>query len=164
MTSSTPLAASPAPADGGEAMHGCVRCGAQIPIHESMCEACNPLGLKAPAASQAHGIAFVGIGIAVVVMAVVARWMIADMGPFTSTVQGVAADPAGLRVTVAVTNAGSAAGATTCRIDDPSAGGISPGAAFVESPRVGGGETVSFEVIVGGFGKEPRTLIADCGS
>ena len=33
-----------------EPTHGCVRCGAQIPIHESMCERCNPLGLKAPAA------------------------------------------------------------------------------------------------------------------
>ena len=163
MPSPTPLAATPAPAEGG-AMHGCVRCGARIPVHESMCEACNPLGLKAPAASQAHGIVFVGIGIAVVVMAVVARAMIADMGPFTSSVLGVATDPGGLRVTVSVTNTGSAAGATTCRIDDPSAGGISPGAAFVESPRVGGKETVSFEVIVGGFGKEPRTLVADCGS
>jgi predicted nucleic acid-binding Zn ribbon protein len=164
MTSPAPLAASPAPVEGGEAMHGCVRCGARIPIHESMCEACNPLGLKSPAASQAHGIAFVGIGIAVVIMAVVARWMIADIGPFTSSVLDVAADPGGLRVTVSVTNTGSAAGATTCRIDDPLAGGISPGAAFVESPKVGGGETMSFEVIVGGFGTEPRELLADCGS
>ena len=163
MPNSAPLAATPPPAEG-QAMHGCVRCGAQIPVHESMCEACNPLGLKAPAASQAHGIVFVGIGIAVVVMAVVARWMIADMGPFTSSVLGVATDPGGLRVTVSVTNTGRAPGATTCRIDDPSAGGISPGAAFVESPRVGGGGTVSFEVIVGGFGKVPRSPIADCGS
>ncbi|HYO43635.1 MAG TPA: hypothetical protein VES19_10600 [Candidatus Limnocylindrales bacterium] len=132
-------------------------------MHESMCEACNPLGLKAPAASQAHGTVFVGIAVAVVVMAVVARVLIADMGPFTSTVEGVATDPRGLMVIVSVTNEGAAAGATTCRIDDPSAGGIGPGAAFVESPKVPPGATVTFEVVVGGFGKEPRPLIADCG-
>ena len=44
--------------------HGCVRCGASIPIHESMCESCNPLGLKAPSASQAHGIAIAGVAVA----------------------------------------------------------------------------------------------------
>lgn len=169
MTSPTPLAAAPGPANGSparepEPMHGCVRCGARIPIHESMCENCNPLGLKAPATSQAHGTVFVGIGIAVVAMAVVARLMIANMGPFSSSVANVVTDPGGLKVTVSVTNEGSAAGATTCRIDDPSAGGISPGAAFVESPKVEGGGTVTFDVIVSGFGKEPRALLADCGS
>ena len=162
MTSPLPLAA--APAEAPEPMHGCVRCGARIPVHESMCESCNPLGLKAPAASQAHGTVFVGIGLAVVLMAVVARLIIADMGPFTSSVARVVADPGGLKVTVSVTNAGKAAGATTCRIDDPSKGGISPGAAFVESPKVPPASTVSFDVVVGGFGSEPRELIAVCGS
>ncbi len=166
MTSPAPLATAPSPTPAGDAepMHGCVRCGARIPLHESMCEACNPLGLKSPAASQAHGTVFVGIAIAVVLMAVVARLIIADMGPFTSSVQGVNADPGGLRVTVSVTNEGGAAGATTCRIDDPSTGGIGPGAAFVESPKVPAGGTVTFDVIVGGFGTEPRELIADCAS
>jgi ribosomal protein L40E len=45
--------------------HGCVRCGARIPLAESMCERCNPLGLRAPAASQVHGTVFVGIVAAV---------------------------------------------------------------------------------------------------
>jgi hypothetical protein len=128
-----------------------------------MCEACNPLGLKAPAASQAHGTVFVGIAIAVVVMAVVARFLIADMGPFTSSVAGVTADPAGLVVAVTITNEGTTAGATTCRIDDPSLGGIGPEATFIESPQVPGGATITFDVLVTTFGTEPRTLIADCG-
>jgi len=160
MTSPAPLAAAPAPT---EPTHGCVRCGARIPIQESMCEACNPLGLKSPSASQAHGTVFVGIGIAVVLMAVVARLIIADMGPFTSSVGAITTDPGGLKVTVSVTNTGRAAGATTCRIDDPSTGGIGPGAAYVESPKVPAGGTVSFDVIVGGFGSQPRTLTATCG-
>jgi hypothetical protein len=159
----TPLA--PAPVATGaapEATHGCVRCGARIPIQASMCEACNPLGLKSPSASQAHGTVFVGIAIAVVIMAVVARAIIADVGPFTASVEGVASDPAGLRVSVTVTNDGANAGATTCRIDDPTLGGIGPASAFVATPRVPAGESVTFEVVVGGFGSEPRTLIADC--
>ena len=69
-------------------------------LDESMCERCNPLGLKAPAASQAHGTVFVGIVIAVVIMAVVARLLVAGVGPFQSSVAGVTADPAGLRVAV----------------------------------------------------------------
>ena len=154
----------PAPAPVPGHMHGCVRCGARIPMHESMCENCNPLGLKAPAASQAHGTVFVGIAIAVVLMAVVARMIIADMGPFTSSVAGVVTDPAGLRVTVLVTNEGTTDGATTCRIDDPTLGGIGPEAAFVESPKVPAGETITFDVVVTRFGTEPIGLVADCGS
>lgn len=129
-----------------------------------MCEACNPLGLKAPAASQAHGIAFVGIAIAVVIMAVVARALIADVGPFRSSVVSVEPDPAGLLVTVSLTNEGTAIGSTTCRIDDPTRGGIGPDALFVESPRIEGGATVSFDVVVPNFGSEPRVLLADCGT
>ena len=147
-----------------EPTHGCVRCGARIPIAESMCERCNPLGLKAPAASQAHGIAFVGIGLAVVIMAVAARLSIAGVGPFTSSVANVAADPAGLRVSVSVTNAGSSAGSTTCRIDDPALRGIGPEAQFVESPRVPPGATITFDVVVTSLGTTVKPLIADCSS
>jgi hypothetical protein len=155
---------SPVTAPAPELTHGCVRCGAPIPLHEGMCEACNPLGLKAPAASQAHGTVFVGIVIAVFIMAVVARALIADVGPFSSSVAGVATDPAGLLLTVSVTNEGTSAGTTTCRIDDPSRGGIGPDAMFIESPRVEGGQTITFDVVVPEFGTEPRELLADCGS
>jgi predicted nucleic acid-binding Zn ribbon protein len=158
MTASPPDVASTAP------LHGCVRCGAPIPLEESMCERCNPLGLRAPAASQAHATVFAGIGVAVVIMAVVARMTIAGVGPFRSSVARVVADPAGLKVTVSVTNGGSAAGSTTCRIDDPSLGGIGPEAAYVESPRVDPGATVVFDVIVASLGTQPRALTADCES
>jgi hypothetical protein len=129
-----------------------------------MCEACNPLGLKAPSASQAHGTVFVGIAIAVVIMAVVARALIADVGPFRATVEQVVTDPAGLVVTVSLTNEGASAGSTTCRIDDPTRGGIRPDTLFVESPRVEAGETITFEVVVPHLGTVPRQIDADCGS
>jgi predicted nucleic acid-binding Zn ribbon protein len=157
MTAPSHLAAAPEPT------HGCVRCGAPIPISESMCERCNPLGLKAPAASQAHGIAIVGVAVAVVVMAVVARLAIANVGPFSGSVASMVADPAGVKVSISVHNAGTSAGTTTCRIDAAAAGGISPDAVFVQSPQVPAGESVTFDVVIGSLGTTPGTLVADCG-
>ena len=126
--------------------------------------ACNPLGLKSPAASQAHGIAILGVGVAVVVLAVIARLLIADIGPFSSSVSAIVPDPDGLRVSITVANAGSSAGTTTCRIEDPSLGGIGPKSVFVQSPEVPGGGSVTFDVVVGMFGTTPIELAADCGS
>jgi hypothetical protein len=129
-----------------------------------MCERCNPLGLKAPAASQAHGIAILGVAVAVVLLAVFARLVTANVGPFSGSVAGVTADPAGLRVALTVHNAGSSAGTTTCRIDDPSLGGIGPQTIYVQSPKVPGGESVTFEVVVATLGTTPITLVANCGA
>jgi predicted nucleic acid-binding Zn ribbon protein len=156
MTPATP------PTPVAEPTHGCVRCGASIPIDASMCEECNPLGLKAPSASQAHGIAFLGIGVAVVIMAVVARFAIAGIGPFYSTVTNVTPAGGALRVTVALTNQGSAAGSTTCRIDDPAERGIGPEAQFFESPQVQPGKTLLFDVVVTSLGSQARPLAASC--
>jgi len=144
-------------------MHGCVRCGMRIPIAESMCEHCNPLGLKAPAASQAHGTVFVAIGLAVVGMAIAARLALSGIGPFTSELTSVTTDPSGLRVGIAVTNTGTASGAITCRIGDPTTRGISPGTAYVTSPQVDPGETRTFEALVTTLGTEPRELSVACG-
>jgi predicted nucleic acid-binding Zn ribbon protein len=149
-----------APAE--EPTHGCVRCGAPIPISEGMCERCNPLGLKGPAASQAHGIAIVGVGVAVVVLAVFARLLTANVGPFSGVVASSQPDPNGVRVSVSVHNAGSGAGSTTCRIDDASLGGIGPQTVYVQSPQVPGGATVTFDVVVGTLGASPQELVADC--
>jgi len=157
-----PSGAAPAPA--AEPVHGCVRCGARIPLAESMCERCNPLGLKAPAASQAHGTVVLGIVIAAVIMAVVARFLVADVGPFTASIAGVATDPTGLRVTISITNAGASAGRTTCRVGDPAIRGIGPETAYVQSPMVEGGATVAFEVVIVSLGTTPRALTVDCGS
>ena len=77
---------------------------------------------------------------------------------------GVTADPAGLRVSVTITNEGSAAGSTTCRIDDPAIGGIGPEAEFVHSPQVPAGGTALFDVVVTGFGKTVKPMLAACGS
>lgn len=157
----TPTTSTPAAAP--EPTHGCVRCGTRIPIGESMCEGCNPLGLKAPAASQAHGTIFLGIAAAVVVLALVARFAVSGIGPFDAQLAGVTADPAGLRVAIAVTNTGTSSGGTTCRIGDPRKPGIGPETAYVTSPQVPAGGTVTFEAVVTTMGTEPRPLNVTCG-
>ena len=146
-----------------EHLHGCVRCGARIPLTESMCEHCNPLGLKAPAASQAHGTAFLAIAGAVVALAVAGRVALAGIGPFESAVGAVTADTAGLRVAISVTNRGTSSGATTCRVLDPAFAGVTSTTAFVTSPVVDPGETRTFDALVTTLGTEVRPLDVECG-
>jgi len=150
------------PAATEEPLHGCVRCGARIPMSEAMCERCNPLGLKQPSASQAHGTVFVGIAVAVVALAVIARLAVSGIGPFKGEVAGVEAGPGGLEVSITVTNAGATAGATTCRIDDPAIRGIGPEAAYVTSPIIEPGETVTFTAVVASLGTTVKRLTVDC--
>ena len=154
----TPSALPVAP----EPLHGCVRCGAQIPVSEAMCERCNPLGLKQPAASQAHGTVFVGIALAVVLLAVVARLTVSGVGPFSGGISKVVADPGGLRISISVTNEGSNAGSTTCRVGDPAIRGIGPETAFVSSPVIQPGQSVTFDAVVASLGTTVKPLTADC--
>ena len=153
-----------APDAGGEApVHGCVRCGAPVAIDVALCEECNPLGLAQPAASQVHGTALLGVIIAVVILAVVARLAAAGVGPFEGQVAEVRGAPRGLTVTLVVANRGTSAGATTCRVSDPAApfGGPS---AYVQSPLIAAGATVTFDAQVGQLGTEPRLLAAECSA
>jgi hypothetical protein len=84
---------------------------------------------------QVHGIAFLGVGIAVVALAILAGVALSGVGPFRASVASVVADPPGLNVTLSVTNDGSRAGSTTCRVYDPSLG-ISVRSAIVQTPRI----------------------------
>src|SRR3970040_2466021 len=71
-TLSTPLAAI-----GGEPefTHPCIRCGRPgVAAENGLCDACNPLELAQPSATQVHGIAALGIIVFVVVLAVLARF------------------------------------------------------------------------------------------
>ena len=145
-----------------EHTHACVRCGAQIPLEDAMCERCNPLGLRQPASSQAHGTVFVGVAIAVVVLAILGRIALAGIGPFDGTVAGVAAQPPNLSVTLTVTNHGSRDGSVTCRVYDPVNAGITPSDVYVLSPTIPAGGTLSFSKLVTQFGGTPRTLAVDC--
>ena len=156
------MTSAPTPIPAQEPLHGCVRCGARIPVSQAMCERCNPLGLKEPAPSQAHATVFIGIIAGVVLLAVVAKLAVSTVGPFQGAITGVTPAPAGLRVSLTVTNSGSSAGSTTCRIGDPSVPGIGPETAFVSSPIVQPGQTLSFEAVVASLGTTVKPLSADC--
>jgi len=155
---SIPAAASPEPT------HGCVRCGAPIPIADGMCERCNPLGLKQPAASQAHGTVVVGIVAAVIVLFALAKISIHGVGPFQGVVAGVISAPPGLAVTISVTNQGTSTGSTTCRIYDPTIQGIGPESTYADSPQVPPGRTVAFSKQVTTLGTVVRPLAVSCSS
>ena len=127
-----------------------------------MCERCNPLGLSQPASSQAHGTVFIGIAVAIFALAIIGRYALAGVGPFEGTVAAVVADPPNLAVTLTVTNRGSREGATTCRVyvaDDP---GIGPNAAYLLSPQIPAGGTVSFSREIANLGPTVKTLATEC--
>jgi predicted nucleic acid-binding Zn ribbon protein len=145
-----------------EPTHGCVRCGQPVPVSVAMCDQCNPLGLREPAASQAHGIAFVGIVVMVVVLAVLGKVALSGIGPFTGNVAGVLGDPPNLTVTLTVTNEGSREGSVTCRVFPKGDAGIGPDSAFLLSPIVGAKETLSFSRAVTTL--TTRDLSVDCSS
>ena len=156
------MSADPSPIAAAPGLtHPCVRCGKPTDIERGLCEECNPLGLRDASASQVHGIALVGVIVAILALAVVARFAVGGIGPFDAVVGDVQAAESGLSVTVEVTNTGSSAGQTTCRITDASPRGGGQ-AALVQSPRIEPGETRSFTREVTEFGSEPLPLAVEC--
>src|SRR4051812_50127414 len=105
----------PAPTPTPVFTHGCVRCGAEIPLEEAMCERCNPLGLREPAASQVHGSVILAVGAAIVFLAVLARVSVAGGdGPFPASITAVRPDQAGPPRAPPVANDGRAAAPASC--------------------------------------------------
>ena len=159
VTTNTPARehpAAPAPT------HGCIRCGAPIPLADALCAACNPGGLEQPAASQAHGTVFAGIALAVVAMLVGATFLIGGVGPFTGRLTTASPVGGGLSLTLEVTNAGRRAGPATCRVWDPAYLGSPPVETYIRTPPIPAGETLTFEQRVANLGTETRAFAVDC--
>ena len=128
-----------------------------------MCEFCNPLGLAQPAASQVHGSVVLAVGVAVVILALLGRLILTGVGPFEARVANVAAMPAGLELTLTVTNHGSRGGATTCRVHDESILNDNT-SAFLLSPQIDPGATVTFVRQTQVLGTEIRPLAVECAT
>ncbi len=145
-----------------EPTHPCIRCGREgVPADAGLCELCNPLELSQPSATQMHGIAAVGIIAFVVILAVAGRAALSGTGPFQGRVSDVTQVADGLAVTISVTNQGSKAAATTCRITETTgrAGGSSQ---VVQAPLVPAGSSIEFTTVVTRFGTAQISLTADC--
>jgi hypothetical protein len=133
-----------------------------VPVDVAMCERCNPLGLRQPAASQAHGTVVLGIIGAVVGLAILGKVALAGVGPFDGRVTAVLPDPPNLVVTLTVTNNGSREGSTTCRVFAASDSGIGPNQVYVLSPQIDAGATIAFSRQVTDLGSTVRDFKADC--
>ena len=108
-----------------------------------------------------HAIAIGGIALFVLVLAVAGRVALAGIGPFNATVANVVPAAGGLDVTLTVGNAGSSSGQTTCHVTDP-ADRTSNQGAFVLSPSVAAGQTVTFTKHVTELGTTARSLEVEC--
>jgi hypothetical protein len=162
VTSSNASAA--APRRQLEPTHPCIRCGREgVPADAGLCELCNPLELSQPSATQMHGIAAVGIIAFVVILAVAGRAALAGTGPFGGQVVGIYAANDGLAVTIVVTNEGSKAAATTCRVSERPAR-IGGPAQIVQTPLVPPNTSLEFTTVVTRFGSSVVDLTADCQS
>jgi hypothetical protein len=159
----TPRAAPTASAPGAKPAptHPCQRCGAPIPVDAGLCERCNPLGLRDSSSSQVHAIAIGGIAVFVLFMAVAGRLALAGIGPFDATIATAVPDGSGLAVTLTVTNHGSSSGQTTCHVTDPTDRTSNPGA-YVLSPSIPAGQTVTFTKRVTELGTTVRPLVVEC--
>lgn len=157
------MAAPTTPLPASEPTHPCVRCGRRVPIDIALCEVCNPLGLKQPAATQVHAIAAGGIVLFVVVLAVLGRFWLGGVGPFEGRVGGVTPGAAGLEVSLTVSNAGSRAASTTCRVLEAARPVGGPGE-NVQTPTIPGHGRLTFTTTVSAFGADPIDLGVDCQS
>lgn len=157
----TPNSPATAPGSAQAPTHGCARCGAPVSLGVGLCERCNPLGLRDVSASQVHGTVFVAVAVAIVLLAVIARLAVAGAGPFPVSLEGVTPAGDGLELRLTVTNEGQATGQTTCRVHDVGDHGGGP-SAFVLSPRIEPGESVTFQSTVTVFGSDARDFQVDC--
>lgn len=146
-----------------ELTHPCARCGAPVALDVGLCERCNPLGLRDSASSQVHGTVFVAVGFAIVALAIIAHWAVAGIGPFPAQVTEVRAGNGALTVSLRVTNEGSNAGTTTCRITDPTLQGSGRPVFFI-TPRIDPKATIELDHTLSGFGTAVRPLTVDCST
>lgn len=149
------------PSQPVEQTHPCVRCGAPVPIDIALCERCNPLGLPQPASTQAHGTILLAIVVSVILLALLGKFALSGIGPFSATVARVEPIHDGLAITLSVTNEGGNAGSTTCRVFDASDSGMTT-SAYMQSPQIGAGETVSFSQETTTLGPTVRPLGVEC--
>lgn len=163
--SATPATVPTGTVNVNEPHDTCIKCGRPVPLGVSLCEQDNPGGIKSPSSTQVHGTIVIGVLAGFLLVALLFRFGSNGVGPFTSTLAGVATRPdGGLDVVVTVANEGSRASGASCRI---SAGGRPDFRDYVFfSEPIPVGETREFARTVppvpGGPPLEPTQLVVRC--
>jgi hypothetical protein len=95
----------------------CVRCGRPTPVGVALCEEDNPGRIGGPSATQMHGTIFIGVVVGFVLLAAVARYSVAGIGPFEARLESAVQGSGGaIEVVLAVTNSGTREAISTCRL------------------------------------------------
>lgn len=152
-----------APRTPADHTHPCARCGAAVALDVGLCERCNPLGLRDAASSQVHGTVFVAVSLAFVALALGARLAVSGIGPFTAEVPTVRVVDGVVTASLRVTNDGSSAGTSTCRISDAGLNGLGT-PTFILTPRIPPHETVTFDVALPDVDPAVGSLAIDCSA
>jgi len=126
---------------------GCIRCGRPTPLGVALCESDNPAHIKGPSPTQVHGTILLGVIGGFVALLLLLRLASTGVGPFPSTLSGVAtrAD-GGLTVVVAVTNNGTRPSGASCRLTATGVPDFHDYVFFTE--QIPAGETRSFSQTV----------------
>jgi len=119
--------------------------------------------LAQPSSSQAHGTVFLGIGVAVLLLASLAGSSAKGIGPFTAQISAPVSIPGGLSVEINVVNTGSGAGSAACSVSTTKIGraGLTE---IITTERIEPGASVAITRELQVFGSEPIPLLIDCGS
>jgi predicted nucleic acid-binding Zn ribbon protein len=95
----------------------CIRCGRPTPLGVALCDNDNPGHIKGPSTTQVHGTILFGVIGGFVLLYVFLRIAQSGVGPFPSALNAAATRPdGGLDVAVTVTNSGTRASGTSCRV------------------------------------------------
>jgi len=119
--------------------------------------------LAQPSSSQAHGTVFLGIGVAVLLLASLAGSSAKGVGPFTAQISAPVSIPGGLSVEINVENTGSGAGSAACSVSTTKIGsaGLTE---IITTERIEPGASVAITRELKAFGTEPIPLLINCGS
>ena len=128
----------------GQPHDRCMRCGRATPLGISLCDADNPAHIGAPSTTQVHGTILVGVIIGFVLIALGARFLVTEKGPFEASLDTAVAESAGaVSVVLQVTNRGARTAAAQCRVGRKGADRSSDDLVFLTEP-LGPGTTSSF--------------------
>lgn len=167
---SDPIPATEPAASGGpvrldQPHDTCFRCGRPTPLGVSLCERDNPARIGSPSATQVHGTIVVGVIGGFILLALLLRFASAGMGPFVSSVGGVATRADGdLDVSVRITNSGERASGASCRISATGAPAYGDPVFFTEPIPAGATRefTHTLEAPPGGRSLQPGSIVVRC--